>query len=565
MKVRWCDLDLVLDLHSHTSLLGTFIYGNSYDDVYRHERHIVFPKMVSHACEDYCHYNTIYNRDPSKANTARRWLCGQLRDSTNVYTVQTSIYAYRSHKGHLVPYTEDIYQTIENRSSLGVNRIFPGTLSHHHQIPHSFPLPIYKKSNSLFQYTSSRLTSTFQCLHPVHYYIPDPDLFTAMGESWVDLRTGRNLVRAVLDYYQFLGQVPYSVPSAQPLHDLPRGRGPASPPLNTRASRNQLFQQPPHLQTRGGAQQQQQQQQGRTGRVRWAGGGGRRRASDTSPAPTYPGDTHTQTDDTTDEEEEEEEEEEDDDERGGSERSGLVVRIQHKSLPAPPRSIRLQHRPTASTLEGGSSMRGVGRGARHPSTNYVTLFPGQAPPPHPHSDDDTRSLPDLPSLTASLPALRTAPPRRRRPRQPGGMGAGRGGGVSWQEPRLTYRYYDFRRLTRPRRRRHKRRGKSRSPSRPRRPRPRRRPPSPPPVSPPRPRRMAAGGGFNASRMAGSGRGEVGPGQGAPRGVSRIDVNQLTIGGYRGDAAPRWQATPRPALPPAPPLLRRFLDPHAPLF
>lgn len=240
------------------------------------------------------------------------------------------------------------------------------------------------------------------------------------------------------------------------------------------------------------------------------------------------------------------------------------MKIQHKSLPAPPRSIRLQALPAASTLEAGSSMRSMGRG-RYPSTTYVTLFPGQAPPQPPHSDDDTRSLPDLPPLTASLPALRTVPPRRRRPRQPGGLGAGRGGGVSWQEPRFTYRYYDFRRLTRPRRRRHKRRGKSRSPSRPRRPRPRRRPPSPPPPSPPRPRRMAAGGGFNASRMAGAVRGEAGPGQGVSRGVSRIDVNQLTIGGYRGDAAPRWQATPRPAPPPAPPLLRRFLDPNAPLF
>ncbi|KAK3850052.1 hypothetical protein Pcinc_043212, partial [Petrolisthes cinctipes] len=282
---------------------------------------------------------------------------------------------------------------------------------------------------------------------------------------------------------------------------------------------------------------------GRTGQM--GRGRGQERGQRHQSRPHHPGDPHTQTDDTTDEEEEEEEEEEDDDERGGSERSGLVVRIQHKSLPAPPRSIRLQARPAASTLEGGSSMRGVGRGARHPSTNYVTLFPGQAPPPPPHSDDDTRSLPDLPSLTASLPALRTAPPRRRRPRQSGGMGAGRGGGVSWQEPRLTYRYYDFRRLTRPRRR-PPQNGGARvallvAPAAPG-------PAAALPVRHLSPRRdlvgMAAGGGFNASRMAGSGRGEVGPGQGAPRGVSRIDVNQLTIGGYRGDAAPAGR--PRPA-------------------
>ncbi|KAK7022924.1 hypothetical protein SK128_023790 [Halocaridina rubra] len=28
--------------------------------------------MMSHACEDYSHDNTIYNKDPSKAQSARR-------------------------------------------------------------------------------------------------------------------------------------------------------------------------------------------------------------------------------------------------------------------------------------------------------------------------------------------------------------------------------------------------------------------------------------------------------------------------------------------------------------
>ena len=29
------DLDMVLDIHAHTALTGLFVYGNSYDDVYR--------------------------------------------------------------------------------------------------------------------------------------------------------------------------------------------------------------------------------------------------------------------------------------------------------------------------------------------------------------------------------------------------------------------------------------------------------------------------------------------------------------------------------------------------
>lgn len=29
------DMDMIIDLHAHASLMGAFIYGNSYDDVYR--------------------------------------------------------------------------------------------------------------------------------------------------------------------------------------------------------------------------------------------------------------------------------------------------------------------------------------------------------------------------------------------------------------------------------------------------------------------------------------------------------------------------------------------------
>lgn len=29
------ELDMVIDLHAHSSLMGSFIHGNAYDDVYR--------------------------------------------------------------------------------------------------------------------------------------------------------------------------------------------------------------------------------------------------------------------------------------------------------------------------------------------------------------------------------------------------------------------------------------------------------------------------------------------------------------------------------------------------
>ena len=50
----------------------TLIQGNSYDSVYRYERHIVFPKMLAQNCPDFSQAQTFYNADLEKEGTARR-------------------------------------------------------------------------------------------------------------------------------------------------------------------------------------------------------------------------------------------------------------------------------------------------------------------------------------------------------------------------------------------------------------------------------------------------------------------------------------------------------------
>ena len=46
--------------------------GNSYDSVYRNERHSVFPKMLAQNCPDFNLTQTMFNADPEKEGTARR-------------------------------------------------------------------------------------------------------------------------------------------------------------------------------------------------------------------------------------------------------------------------------------------------------------------------------------------------------------------------------------------------------------------------------------------------------------------------------------------------------------
>ncbi|CAL8082537.1 unnamed protein product [Orchesella dallaii] len=104
------ELDMVIDLHAHTSLMSAFIHGNAYDDVYRFERHILFPKLLAHNADDYSVSHTMYNRDPVKAGTARRHLCEILRSTVNVYTLEVSFFGYHQPATNaVVSYNEDGY------------------------------------------------------------------------------------------------------------------------------------------------------------------------------------------------------------------------------------------------------------------------------------------------------------------------------------------------------------------------------------------------------------------------------------------------------------------------
>ncbi|XP_023290515.1 cytosolic carboxypeptidase 6 [Orussus abietinus] len=103
-------LDCVLDIHAHANATGAFVYGNAYDDVYRYERHVVLPKILAQLAEDYEAGYTMYNQDPRKAGTARRFLCQLLSERVNCYTVHVSMYGYaRKGAPGILPYTEEGY------------------------------------------------------------------------------------------------------------------------------------------------------------------------------------------------------------------------------------------------------------------------------------------------------------------------------------------------------------------------------------------------------------------------------------------------------------------------
>lgn len=118
-------IDFVIDLHANSSLHGCFIYGNTYDDVYRHERHLVFPRLFAANAPDYVAENTMYNADEKKVGCARRYFCERLSDTVNAYTVEVSMSGHYLKDGKTVAlYNEDgckRNKCINNRSYTQLN------------------------------------------------------------------------------------------------------------------------------------------------------------------------------------------------------------------------------------------------------------------------------------------------------------------------------------------------------------------------------------------------------------------------------------------------------------
>ncbi|XP_059618270.1 cytosolic carboxypeptidase 6 [Phlebotomus argentipes] len=106
-------IDFVIDLHAHANLLGSFMYGNTYEDVYRYERHLVFPKILSTNAGDWISENMMFNADDKKTGSVRRFCCEKLSDNVNAYSLEVSMCGFFL-KGTqtMTQYTDDGYMRL---------------------------------------------------------------------------------------------------------------------------------------------------------------------------------------------------------------------------------------------------------------------------------------------------------------------------------------------------------------------------------------------------------------------------------------------------------------------
>ncbi|KAH8247677.1 hypothetical protein KR038_007953 [Drosophila bunnanda] len=151
-------IDFVIDLHANSSMHGCFIYGNTYEDVYRYERHLVFPRLFASNAPDYVADHTMFNADERKAGSIRRFSCERLSDTVNAYTLEVSMAGHYLKDGKTISlYNEDgcEYDCWIRLESF----------------PNQYPFP------------------------------------------WADYRVGRNLARTLLQYYRFINILPMPIVS----------------------------------------------------------------------------------------------------------------------------------------------------------------------------------------------------------------------------------------------------------------------------------------------------------------------------------------------------------------
>eukprot|EP00698_Gefionella_okellyi_P002295 TRINITY_DN12107_c0_g1_i1.p1 TRINITY_DN12107_c0_g1~~TRINITY_DN12107_c0_g1_i1.p1 ORF type:complete len:435 (-),score=66.82 TRINITY_DN12107_c0_g1_i1:93-1397(-) len=107
-------LDFVIDIHAHTTMMNGFMYGNVREDEEHHEREQALPRLLDTISRDFQYRNTVFNRDPVKAGSARRSLDELLAPlGTHSYTLEVSFYCARDDlRGMSAAFTQESYMEL---------------------------------------------------------------------------------------------------------------------------------------------------------------------------------------------------------------------------------------------------------------------------------------------------------------------------------------------------------------------------------------------------------------------------------------------------------------------
>lgn len=69
-----CNVDIYLHLRGTFASVGSYVSGKKFDDVFRMEKHLLFPKLLSRHAVDFNVNNCIYHSEPLRISSHLRWV-----------------------------------------------------------------------------------------------------------------------------------------------------------------------------------------------------------------------------------------------------------------------------------------------------------------------------------------------------------------------------------------------------------------------------------------------------------------------------------------------------------
>ncbi|KAJ3033875.1 Cytosolic carboxypeptidase 6 [Rhizophlyctis rosea] len=108
--------DIYIDIHAHSTLTHTFIYGNDFSITHSPSVHAVqysLPSLLAQKVEGFSIERTSFDRDEGKRGTGRRTVGEHLTPSSKCYTLEVSFFCYQDPvTGENVPYTVEKYMEL---------------------------------------------------------------------------------------------------------------------------------------------------------------------------------------------------------------------------------------------------------------------------------------------------------------------------------------------------------------------------------------------------------------------------------------------------------------------
>ncbi|OWR52149.1 hypothetical protein KGM_201286 [Danaus plexippus plexippus] len=230
-------LDFIIDIHADLSHEGVFVRGNSYDDVYRFERHAVLPKFLAMRVEAWKPESCLYNTDSISAGSARRTLP---TGTVDAYSLLASLGGRRlTPRGPYLHYTEDAYSKIGRSLAKALCDYYRhiGVIPPQEGIPNKKKDPRKRRRKRRAAYERERSPSSSPDRRVLVSRVLSPPLPVTsppairalpprtarsvrqrtctrvhIGDNLLpaitDSKIGRSLAKALCDYYRHIGVIP---------------------------------------------------------------------------------------------------------------------------------------------------------------------------------------------------------------------------------------------------------------------------------------------------------------------------------------------------------------------